>query len=784
MTAISSNGTGGGQWDTGASWTGGSVPGNNDIPTVLVTDTINFDADQSAFANGLAGLVIDGTLTTDSGADLYMKVNSDVTGSGDWYIDDGASGDFPDGMVIDLCSGSNSIIGVDLHFRCIEPTYQYVRLSALEAAGQTVLSVDTDVTGDTWKDGDIVKICNIDNAAQVEERTIAAGGIAATTITVTAGLTAAKLEGAYIVLKTRNIRIINSTDYVIKSVTDSVIGAEISNVTNGFQYCNNNTIYGTLNASSYGIQYCDQNDINGAIVGPTGYGIRSSNNNNILGIIAGNVGSFYSSYSNRITGVMAGNSSVSSAYSALNIFDGATIIGNTHGLYGGEATFIDCIMNNQYNLNTAIRATLYNTLFEGGVEFYNYDDTSRAPWDVIESFDHDQVAGAYKAAMRGGIVTSDTGTKPTGEVQSYKHACEDADYPVFMQQKVLIQPGDTFSYTVYVRKDASMSWLPRTQLIIPEEDPLIDSANTPLDEAIMTNSLNTWEELELTYTNSTDYPMEVILRTLAKNATDNVWFLAEGGYLADVVEVSGSSLDSVSNDETGTSATLTITPPATGLYSGTKTRYRKYGDTDWTDGETYTGSQGVQGTHQITGLSNNTIYEFFVIAYYSTSHAFPSAITRCWINDGSGTIEERIMDEIQATLEGITTDDGFSQTIAKVVRRKGTPWTEFTTYPSIDFWLMSENKSLHERVNFQECHMIIDIGAYTSKANPDQALAYLAADIEKALMVDHTRGGLAIDTNITEHEHVFGEENRKPSGAVFVNVDIHYIHKSNDPYNK
>jgi hypothetical protein len=64
------------------------------------------------------------------------------------------------------------------------------------------------IDGDIWAAGDIVRIDDINKTSESEERIIAAGGIAAGAITVTAGLTAAKSAGAVVSLITRNIKFI------------------------------------------------------------------------------------------------------------------------------------------------------------------------------------------------------------------------------------------------------------------------------------------------------------------------------------------------------------------------------------------------------------------------------------------------------------------------------------------------------------------------------------------------------------------------------------------------
>lgn len=632
MAVITSSQTG--LWSAGATWIGGIVPGDGDAAIVDVPHRVTFDVDQSAFPNGVAGLTINGILDTDDSADHYLKMDGDVIGSGNWYIGSDVA-DFPSNrtMTIDLGGAANSIASgtLTLHFYCAEPTYQYVRITALEPAGRDTLTVDTDVTADLWDEGDTVWICNVNYGRDVEERIIAGGGILPSEIRFTVALAADKAAGSYLILQQRNIRIINSTDYAFKSVVDSNIGVEISGCTNGFNGCDGNIIYGTLCGATNGFTSCLKNTLSGILASITR-------------------GLYSACYSNIITGDIIGcdHAAYTASGGGNNTWLG-DIIGCGNGLFFGwhdavlgsiikcgtgvrentSLILLNVTLDNTTDLNAVVNLSAYNTLFDGATEFANYNSERRPPWDYGFSIDHDQVTGAFKAWTLGGIVTNDTVVRPPGEVQSYKHACEDADNPVFMQQKILIQPGDIFEYTVYARKDAAMAYLPRAQLIDPAEDPLKDDSFTPLAEDIMTNSVNTWETLTLTYTNTTAYPKEVIVRTLAQNATDNAWFLVEGGRVVPPVSPNPPTFDALTNDGDGDAVTLTITPPAAGNYDRTLIYYKRAGIYEaWSSGGTYVGVQGVAGTVQVTGLDDNQFYQFILVAEYSGLYSLPSALRR------------------------------------------------------------------------------------------------------------------------------------------------------------
>lgn len=215
MATITSNGTGGGLWSAGATWNGGAVPVDNDTVVIASGDTVTFNVDTSGFANGINGMTITGTLKVSTSTSSYMKMKAStvIVGAGTFNIGESGAGAIPFAVKHTLTGGAGWYIdgnaGLTMTVYGAEPSIKYVKLSGDEAIGQTELSVDTDITGDIWADGDTITISDINKGKEVEERVIATGGRASGTITVTAGLTAAKSTGAVICLVTRNIKIIS-----------------------------------------------------------------------------------------------------------------------------------------------------------------------------------------------------------------------------------------------------------------------------------------------------------------------------------------------------------------------------------------------------------------------------------------------------------------------------------------------------------------------------------------------------------------------------------------------
>lgn len=203
------------------------------------------------------------------------------------------------------------------------------------------------------------------------------------------------------------------------------------------------------------------------------------------------------------------------------------VVGSSSGLSRGSGLeLVNCqFAGNTYDVNGVNDLRAYNTLFNGTTEYYDYGPTSSTRTLVAysESVYHDQVAGAYKAWAKGGIVTKQTTTYPTGYTYSFDHALESATAYCFWQQAVTVPAGGGLVVECLIRKDASMSYLPRLWLLLPGVEPLI--SGSPSYEAIMTNSVDTWETLLLVYANATTADVQITVRTIGQNATGHVYAL-------------------------------------------------------------------------------------------------------------------------------------------------------------------------------------------------------------------------------------------------------------------
>ena len=649
---------GDGLWSTPANWDTG-VPIDGDTFAMGVGETAEFDVDQSGFAAGMgASTIAAGTsvvCSTTTGT-YHMKMNGDLILAGTDCLKAGTdtSTTLPADVSFTIVfnAGAFSIEGNDngqALLYCVEPTNKWIRLSGAEAAGQTVLSVDTDVTGDIWADGDEIAIVDeIPNTAfeDVERRTIAGGGIAATTITVTAGLANDKVEGAYVCLLNRNIKITGSTTYAVEDCIDSDVYAFID-CPSAVRSCDNITIGGSIYSTSGLVIYLcrpttgetllDCVAINDGLSGDDGVHSCDSVNSTANCLLGGFFNGLDTSrgviYNGLIVGCVVAsatcqnsviNGDIWGCYNGISGTMDAFVTGNITAyqscFIGGSGGVVvsNCELDSGFCLDNNGSMTLYNVLFTAGTsEFRDYNGSVRNRRSYVESFNHDQVTNAFRAWCRGGIVTSQTASPPTGFTIWYEHACEDVgadiSFPCFRQFETVVQPGSSVEVEGCIRiadgEDLS-SDPPALQIIDKFADPLVDSTQSPLDEDEIPEPDGGveagWQTVSVIWANSGDSPRTVIVRMYANVAdvganvdVDEAWEIAD--YKSDITKILSvvrPVATTVSTSDTTTSFTLTAGLATADAYNNMTIQVKDDDDaddnwiersiTDWTAGRVVT----------------------------------------------------------------------------------------------------------------------------------------------------------------------------------------------------
>jgi len=527
---VMSNGAGGGTWSEPGTWATGVVPGDGDTVTILAGDIVTFDVDTSSWENGIAGLTCDGTMNCSTLAGRYcLKTSADIGGIG--TINCGSSGTaYPSNctMTFDFDSQPSSFecgSRLTLNLHCTQPTHPAVALSEAAAVGQTELSVDTDVSGDIWAPGKTVRIDAISGSvAGSEERLITEGGIASGTITVDVGLANDKVSGVSVVLITRNIRIIGSTDYAVRSMRGGVLGCEISNCARGVWSSSSCTISGTISGCNYGVMYPSGGLISGTVSGCSA-GVYHGSGCMISGTISGcNYGIMYASgcpISGTISGCVAG------VYHGSGCMISGTISGCNTGIYGGSNTIQEAVFGgNTYDLRAVISGSAYNTVFDSAIENYEYNTESVPPWTYVASYDHDGVTGAFTAWTPGGEIMSDVDTAPPGYTISYRHMCTSSAVPCFRQELITVGPNQTLQvWGKILILDNHNVWAPRLDLVDVRADPLVDASAVALASAMIPEPRGRyyWQDVAVRYTNKTTTSKQVWIRCSTQESGNDVY---------------------------------------------------------------------------------------------------------------------------------------------------------------------------------------------------------------------------------------------------------------------
>jgi hypothetical protein len=584
-----------GNWSDGATW-GGSVPADGDTVVVSAGHTVTFDVNLSAWTTGVAGLTVTSAAGTPGRLQcatangtyvLPIKSGSTIAGTnaankGQFYA--GSAGTpLPNGakFTINFLGGTGSKINrqyLDVQLYCTQPTYRWVKLSQDENAGATVLHVDTDVTGDIWAPGDIVALCNINKGVDYQRTTIAAGGIAAGTITVNDPLDSQNLAGSYLVRVTRNIEI--ATSVAVTALIDGVsAGTTVPGVINcairqtgtqqgvAIRYAYGDTIDAVVNGFSTALSGRENCTVSGCLVGNTnGIGGTSANNIGftISGLVAGSATGIAWVMGGTLSGVVAGCGSagyycvamlvsgqIVGCATGLNMCTASEITGSvtrcTTGLQFGSGTIKQgAIIGGSGADANATDLAMYNGRWRGyggglrsSTQVGNYLAPNPYPIASVVLYDAADASGNPQLGRMawwncGGYGKSEDwvqgthGNPPVPLAYVHKHTFEAAGYANFVEVPIWGEKDVPLTVSVYIRKQQNgMTATPTAKLIDPNRP--LGHANEALDTATMTDNTD-WQTLTLEYTPT--YDRQIILRVSGTNASGTMWWdfnVAAGG---------------------------------------------------------------------------------------------------------------------------------------------------------------------------------------------------------------------------------------------------------------
>jgi len=576
-------------WSNTATWGGAAVPVDTDNVVINTGVTVTFNVNQSAFASGIAGIAINGTgrlqFSTD-GTVTYLKASGNISGAGSLYIGNSDADPIPAPAgstpeVATLAFNGNfgiTITGtVETHGELRNPaaaiTSKTDNTHIIVAAG-----------GPTFRAGDVICISDSTvigkHSPATESFTVSAYNAGTREITLGSSLTRSVNQNSvtdYVLLVSRNILLLgmtNASNFLSGTgVTLVIKGARFSwSVAGGSVVTANTGGSGPGTTSGAEFAYCTADGLPNTF---TGYATSTTRYiaitacvsiNSTSGMVSYYAPTVTNCYALNCTVGILGNATLADGAAvgcvALNCTNGGLMgatnfskfyIVNciayncTHGMLGGSNSVmgrgkvVNCTFRHNTNdINGISNILLFNTLLDDASEVVVANLFS-LPNTSVMSFDHDQVAGAFKAWTFGGNVTSvSSPVFDTSRVRSFQHGPTSALFPVFMEREILVPAGASLYVRCYVRKTVTMTYLPRLWVFSLDKEPLI--TGSPDSEQIMTNSIDTWEILTATVTNSSDSPKLYMVRTLAKNASGLVYFdpiIRTSSFIADAGMLGG-----------------------------------------------------------------------------------------------------------------------------------------------------------------------------------------------------------------------------------------------------
>mgnify|MGYP000084555537 CR=1 FL=1 len=149
------------------------------------------------------------------------------------------------------------------------------------------------------------------------------------------------------------------------------------------------------------------------------------------------------------------------------------------------------------------------------------------------------------------------------------------------------------------------------------------------------------------------------------------------------------------------------------------------------------------------------------------------------------SVREQIMKHVQATLEGITVENGYANTLRSVQRFRQ-DGQELANLPAAILIEGGDDVDLNGPLELTSRTMTVSVVLIQQQdtdvdaQSASELMNSLIADVQRAMQVDHRRGGVAIDTT----ESGIGDMNvdeGQPELVQTIGYRIAYRHLRNDP---
>ena len=194
----------------------------------------------------------------------------------------------------------------------------------------------------------------------------------------------------------------------------------------------------------------------------------------------------------------------------------------------------------------------------------------------------------------------------------------------------------------------------------------------------------------------------------------------------------------------------------------------------------------VAGVNTITGLTPLLRYNFMLFVN-SASGVFGIPARQfgdvIGAPDANTPIIEQIVSNIKSTVESVTTANNYRVTIGKVIRATGFP-APGDPMPLVVVDVINQDPPVLTSISAEQT---VDVGILGWVRAADQAAAtnLVVAEIERAIMNDLKRGGLATYTEVRNRRQTIrkvGSPKAQPYGYFEMEIKVGYEHKFYDPF--
>ena len=145
------------------------------------------------------------------------------------------------------------------------------------------------------------------------------------------------------------------------------------------------------------------------------------------------------------------------------------------------------------------------------------------------------------------------------------------------------------------------------------------------------------------------------------------------------------------------------------------------------------------------------------------------------------SVRTLILDNIVTTIAAIAKGASYSRTV-RTCKRNVQTMPDVPQWDAV--WIERTNDAVEPRCGVMVCTMTVLLaGMVHAFGAVGEAVDALRADIEKALSVDVTRSGNAIDTRVVSSEEAV-YETEEPLGGLTVKLEVTYRYRAGDPYTR